>query len=99
MDQPTYLELHITGTEQNVMQAANAAARVINQDSPSEYFENRVKKFAEPALDQCTEHADFVWAAYLDKAMLDIYYAQKDKVAEIKQGCFDFVSGFRILKS
>ena len=55
-------------------------------------FENRVKKFAEPALDKCTENADYVWAEYLDKAMLDIYYAQKDKVAEIKQGCFDFVS-------
>ena len=47
MDQPTYLELHITGTEQNVMQAANAAARVINQDSPLEYFENRVKNMLE----------------------------------------------------
>lgn len=55
-------------------------------------FENRVKKFAEPALDKCTEIADDVWAEYLDKAMLDIYYAQQSKVAEIKQGCFDFVS-------
>lgn len=55
-------------------------------------FEKRVKKFAEPALDKCTENADFVWAEYLDKALLDIYYAQKAKVAEIKQGCFDFVS-------
>ncbi len=55
-------------------------------------FENRVKKFAEPALDKCVEVADIVWADYLDKAMLAIYYAQKDKVAEIKQGCFDFVS-------
>lgn len=55
-------------------------------------FENRVKKFAEPALDKCTEIADDVWADYLDKAMLDIYYAQQSKVNEIKQGCFDFVS-------
>ena len=55
-------------------------------------FENRVKKFAEPELDKCTEIADEVWAEYLDKAMLDIYYAQQSKVAEIKQGCFDFVS-------
>ncbi len=55
-------------------------------------FENRVKKFAEPALDKCTEIADEVWSEYLDKAMLDIYYAQQSKVAEIKQGCFDFVS-------
>ena len=55
-------------------------------------FVNRVKKFAEPALDKCVEIADDVWAEYLDKAMLDIYYAQQSKVAEIKQGCFDFVS-------
>ena len=55
-------------------------------------FENRVKKFAQPALDKCTEQADTVWSEYLDKAMLDIYYAQKAKVSEIRQGCFDFVS-------
>ncbi len=55
-------------------------------------FENRTKKFAQPALDKCTENADTVWSEYLDKAMLSIYYAQKSKVSEIKQGCFDFVS-------
>lgn len=55
-------------------------------------FEKRVKKFAEPALDKCTEIADIVWEEYLDKAMLDIYYAQQSKVNEIKQGCFDFVA-------
>lgn len=55
-------------------------------------FEKRVKKFAEPALDKCTEQADVVWEEYLDKALLDIYYAQQSKVNEIKQGCFDFVS-------
>ena len=55
-------------------------------------FEKRVKKFAEPALNKCTEQADTVWAEYLDKAMLDIYYAQKSKVSEIKQGCFDFIA-------
>lgn len=55
-------------------------------------FENRVKKFAQPALDKCTEQADTVWSEYLDKAMLDIYYAQKAKVDQIRQGCFDFVS-------
>ena len=55
-------------------------------------FVNRVKKFAEPALDKCTEIADTVWAEYLDKAMLDIYYAQQSKVSTIKQGCFDLVS-------
>ena len=55
-------------------------------------FEKRTKKFAEPALDKCTEIADEVWAEYLDKAMLAIYYAQQSKVAEIKQGCFDFVA-------
>ncbi|MDW3024701.1 MAG: hypothetical protein R8N50_03370 [Alphaproteobacteria bacterium] len=55
-------------------------------------FENRVKNFAADALDKCVENADAVWAEYLDKAMLAIYYAQKAKVAEIKQGCFDFVA-------
>ena len=55
-------------------------------------FEKRTKKFAEPALDKCTEIADEVWSEYLDKAMLSIYYAQQSKVSEIKQGCFDFVS-------
>lgn len=47
MDQPTSLELHIIGTEPNVTQAANAAARLIQQDSPSEYFENRVNDMLE----------------------------------------------------
>lgn len=55
-------------------------------------FENRVKKFAEPAMDKCVEDADVAWSEYLDKAMLAIYYAQKDKVAEIKQNCFDYVA-------
>lgn len=66
----------------------NSSNRVFVQN-----FENRVKKFAQPALDKCVENADTVWAEYLDKAMLSIYYAQKSKVAEIKQGCFDFVAG------
>ena len=55
-------------------------------------FEKRTKKFAAPALDKCREIADTVWEEYLDKAMLDIYYAQQDKVQEIKKGCLDFVS-------
>jgi hypothetical protein len=67
--------------------AKNSANRVFVQN-----FESRVKKFADPALDKCVENADEVWAEYLDKAMLDIYYAQRDKVKEIKQGCFDFIS-------
>jgi hypothetical protein len=55
-------------------------------------FEKRVKQFAEPALDKCYDDADDVWTDYLNKALLDIYYAQQSKVEEIKQGCFDFVS-------
>lgn len=55
-------------------------------------FENKTKKFAEPVLDKCVEKADLVWSEYLDKALLDIYYAQRAKVSEIKQSCFDFVS-------
>lgn len=67
-------------------------SKITNNRSFVTNFEKRVKKFAEPALDKCTEQADEVWAEYLDKALLDIYYAQKSKVAEIKRGCFDFVS-------
>ncbi len=55
-------------------------------------FESHVKKFAKDALDRCREKSDDVWSNYLDKALLDIYYSQKDKVNEIKQGCFDFIS-------
>lgn len=67
-------------------------SKIPNNRTFVQNFEKRVKKFAEPALDKCTEQADVVWTEYLDKAMLDIYYAQKAKVSEIKQGCFDFVS-------
>ncbi len=55
-------------------------------------FESRTKAFAKPALDTCVEIADEVWTEYLDMALLDIYYAQKSKVAEIKQDCFDYVA-------
>ena len=72
-------------TEQRLSKDVNNRAFVTN-------FENRVKKFAAPALDTCVEKADIVWSEYLDRAMLSIYYAQKSKVEEIKQGCFDFVS-------
>lgn len=55
-------------------------------------FEIKTKKFAEPALDKCTEIADVVWSEYLDKALLDIYYAQQSKVKTIQNGCFDLIS-------
>ena len=55
-------------------------------------FEKRVKKFATDALDKCVENADFVWSEFLDKAMLAIYYSQQDKVSEIKQSCFKYIS-------
>lgn len=55
-------------------------------------FEAKTKKFAADALDKCVADADTVWAEYLDRALLDIYYAQRAKVAQIRQGCFDFVS-------
>jgi hypothetical protein len=54
-------------------------------------FIARNKKFAEPALDKCAEIADEVWSTYLDKAMLEIHYAQTAKVEEIKTGCFDII--------
>ena len=55
-------------------------------------FVARNKQFAEDALDKCSEIADTVWSDYLDKAMLEIHYAQVAKVEEIKRGCFDFVN-------
>ena len=67
-------------------------AKISNNRTFVNNFENRVKKFAEPSLDKCTENADDVWSDYLDKAMLDIYYAQKAKVTEVKEACFDYVS-------
>ncbi len=67
-------------------------AQNINNRAFVENFTHRTKKFAEPALDKCVENADKVWSEYLDKAMLDIYYAQKDKVSEIKQNCFNYIS-------
>ena len=55
-------------------------------------FENKTRKFAADALDKCEEISDTVWAEYLDKALLDIYYAQQSKVETIKNGCFDLIS-------
>ena len=57
------------------------------------FFENKTKKFAQEALDKCTEKSDTVWREYLDMALLDIYYAQQSKVDEIQQSCFDLVTG------
>jgi len=57
-----------------------------------QFFENKTKKFAKDALDKCTENADFVWQQYLDRALLDIYYAQQDKVKTIQQSCLDLVA-------
>ncbi len=76
----------------NVDAANQKLSKIVSNRQFVSNFEARTKKFAEPALDKCVEDADDVWAEYLDKALLDIYYAQKAKVSEIKQGCFDFIS-------
>ncbi|MCL2737439.1 MAG: hypothetical protein FWE17_01070 [Alphaproteobacteria bacterium] len=55
-------------------------------------FENRVRQFAEPALARCAEIREDVWADFLDKAMLDIRFAQMARVNEIQQGCMDFIA-------
>ncbi|MBR1380652.1 MAG: hypothetical protein IJ560_03610 [Alphaproteobacteria bacterium] len=75
----------VSAAEQKLSQVVSNRRFVTN-------FEARVKKFAEPALDKCVELSETAWAEYLDKALLSIYYAQRAKVDEIKQGCFDFVS-------
>jgi hypothetical protein len=55
-------------------------------------FEKKVRPFAEEALGKCVEIAGEVWADYLDKALLEIHYAQVAKVNEMRTGCMDFVS-------
>ena len=57
-----------------------------------QFFESKTKKFAKDSLDKCAEDADFVWREYLDKALLDIFYAQQDKVQTIKQSCLSLVA-------
>ena len=56
------------------------------------FFENKTKKFAKESLDKCSENADKVWQEYMDRALLDIYYAQQSKVKTIKQSCFDLIA-------
>ncbi len=77
-------------------QGVDAADQKLSQNQANRTFvtnfETRVKKFATDALDKCVEEADIVWSEYLDKALLSIYYAQRDKVTEIKQGCFKYIS-------
>lgn len=88
-----FYELEKLLTFSDSVDAANQQlSKLVNNRQFVQNFEKRVKKFAEPALDKCVEQADEVWAEYLDRALLAIYYAQKSKVAEIKQGCFDFIS-------
>lgn len=72
--------------------ADQTLAKISSNQKFVKNFETKTKKFATDALDKCREIADDVWAEYLDKALLDIYYAQKAKVQQIKQGCFDFIS-------
>ncbi len=83
---------HMLTFASNVDSADQKLSKIQENQEFVSNFVKRVKKFAQPALDKCTEQADVVWDEYLDKALLDIYYAQKSKVAEIKQGCFDFIS-------
>ncbi|MCQ2575057.1 MAG: hypothetical protein MJ156_03070, partial [Alphaproteobacteria bacterium] len=55
-------------------------------------FESKTKQFVEDALERCSEKAEVVWKDYLDMALLNIYYAQQAKIAEIQQSCFDLVA-------
>jgi hypothetical protein len=57
-----------------------------------QFFENKTKKFAKESLDKCVEDSDYVWQQYLDRALLDIYYAQQSKVKDIKQSCLTLVA-------
>lgn len=57
-----------------------------------QFFESKTKKFAKDALNKCSEKSDLVWQEYLDRALLDIYYAQQSKVKTIKESCFTLVA-------
>ena len=57
-----------------------------------QFFEDRTKKFAQIALDKCTENADIVWQQFMDMALIDIYYAQQTKVDSVEQNCFDLIT-------
>ena len=76
----------------NISLADQRLARIPSNREFVQNFERRVRQFAEPVLNTCVEIRDDVWAAFLDKALLEIYYAQTSKVNEIRQGCMDFVS-------
>ena len=77
-----------TGTELKDQQLS----KIQNNRTFVQFFENKTKKFATESLDKCTEKADFVWQQYLDRALVDIYYAQQSKVKTIKQSCLDLVA-------
>ena len=67
-------------------------SKIQNNQEFVQFFENKTKKFAKDALDKCTEDADFVWQQYLDRALLDIHYAQQEKVDIIQESCLDLVA-------
>lgn len=67
-------------------------SKIQNNQAFVQFFENKTKKFAKDALDKCTEDADFVWQQYLDRALVDIHYAQQDKVKIIQESCLDLVA-------
>ncbi|MCL2369158.1 MAG: hypothetical protein FWC83_00605 [Alphaproteobacteria bacterium] len=65
----------------------NPANRIFVQD-----FVSRVKPFAEPVLSRCTNIRTQIWDDFLDRAILEIHFAQVAKVNEIRSGCMDFIS-------
>jgi len=81
MDQPTNLNLRITGTEQNVMKAANAAARIIKKDSPSEYFEARVKNMLENNF-KTTGDSDMAEFSVMEECYWAIYEEDISAIAD-----------------
>ncbi len=67
-------------------------SKLSNNRTFVQFFENKTKKFAQDALNNCSDKADEVWSQYLDRALLDIYYSQKSKVEEIQKSCINLVS-------
>ena len=81
MDQPTYLKLHITGAEQSVVKAANAAARIIEQDSPRKYFEGRVQDLLKYGL-RITGDSNAEFSVDMDDCYWAIYEEDISTIAD-----------------
>lgn len=50
------------------------------------FLENK-KKFLEPAMENCQDIADYVWADFIEDALAQIKLAQESKLEQMRQSC------------